>query len=171
MAPACSACAPTDSSQQLTWGPCRTRSPMKPQGQAFCYPPGCSRLLDDTCHSHPKLHRHQELTAKPPHPTPVWLTAVQPALATPPMLEPGSGLLGHLRPQTQKDAQGGRSNTRHAELCCPNHRDPSASDGQQQTDGSPALSFRIFMPASNLSFQVHRTISKSDIQCSQTVHL
>lgn len=31
--------------------------------------------------------------------------------------------------------------------------------------------FRILMHMSNFNFQVHMTISKSDIQCRQTVHL
>lgn len=65
----------------------------------------------------------------------------------------------------------GRSNTQHTEIYCPNHKAPTASVGQHQIDGNHTLSFRIFMHTSNLNFQVHMTISKSDIQCSQTVHL
>lgn len=66
----------------------------------------------------------------------------------------------------------GRSNTQHTELSAQSTKTPvQVSDGQCQIDGNHTLSFRIFMRTSNLNFQVHMTISKSDKQCSQTVHL
>lgn len=72
VARACSAHALTDSSQQ----PAKNPIPHTASGQAFRYPPGSSQMLGDTCHSHPELHRYQQQTTKPPHPVPVWLTAV-----------------------------------------------------------------------------------------------
>lgn len=70
----------------------------------------------------------------------------------------------------KRHTQGGATpNT--SKLSAQSTKIPSASDGQCQIDGNHTLSFRIFMRTSNLNFQVHMTISKSDKQCSQTVHL
>jgi hypothetical protein len=110
-------------------------------------------------------------TTKPSQANPVQLTAVSPALAT--TYFDGKGRIWLSRQMLASDSKRhtGRSNTQHTELSCPIHKNPSANDGQYQIDGNHTLSFRIFMHTSNLNFQVHITISKSDIQCSQTVHL
>lgn len=95
-------------------------------GQDLSCPLRCSWLQDDTCRSHPELHPHRGWT-KPSHPVPVQLIAVWPACATP--LSDGVRVwpLDTCQPQTQKTP--GRSNTRHPELYCQNHKDPSAMMG------------------------------------------
>lgn len=90
-------------------------------------------------------------------------------LPLPSLMEWGSGLWSKLQPQAQKTHREEQHLTHWILLSRP--QGPSASDGQHQIDGNHTLSLGIFMHTSNLNFQVHMTISKSDIQCSQTVHL
>lgn len=72
------------------------------------------------------------------------------------------------RPQIQKDREGGA--TRSTLHFLPIHKDPSAMMGSTKLMETTPVHLELLCTR-NLSFQVHITISKSDTQCSQTVHL
>lgn len=143
------------------------RAPQNPlrvhSGEACSYLLGLSRIQGRPLCIYSKLHRNQVPTTKQLTLSNSWLSPSCHTHFHRAEVWPSRCCL---RSQSHR-----RGPTPGTVLSCPIHNDPSASDGQYQIDGNHTLSFRTFMHTSNLNFQVHITISKSDIQCSQTVHL